>query len=179
VSQTTIFLVLFTVFWRIQEKHVEIWSNRSLLYLQASTATLGSRKILKYKLNEHFKRVYKVFLFSKAKATHLGPTQPPRIPRNSGPLSTELSSRGMKLSALFNDDVSTALVTYEWTSTGQRWIDTDDRKSYSNHIPVAMSLLSPQIPQGMAWDWTHASAVRDRTAKSWSLPLTSTHLQLQ
>ena len=89
--------------------------------------------LLKYKLNEHFKRAYKVLLFSKAKSTHLGPTQPSHIPRKSGSLSKKLWSRGVKLSALFNDDVCTALVTDEWTSTEQRWIDTDDRKPYRKH----------------------------------------------
>jgi hypothetical protein len=146
-----------------------------LLYLQASTATLYSCSLLKCKLNEHFKWAYKVFLFSKAKETHLGPTQPLRIPRKSGSLSMKLCSHGVKLSALFKDDVCTASVTHEWTSTEQRWNDNDERKSYRN-ILLAKPLFNTNLT-GNGWDWTHASAVSGTTAESWRLLLNSTHLQ--
>jgi hypothetical protein len=62
---------------------------------------------------EYFKWAYKVFLLSKAKVAHLGPTHPLLIPRKPESLSTKLCSRGVKLSALFKDDVRTASVTDE------------------------------------------------------------------
>ena len=148
----------------------------TLLYLvQASPATFRSCRLLKYKLNKHFKRGYKVFLFSKAKATHLGPTQPPRILRKSGSLSKKLYRRDVKLSALFND----VHVQRWWRMNklvlrkGGSILTIENR---TGNISVPMPLLSSQIPQRIVWDWNHASAVRDRTAKLWNLPVTSIHL---
>jgi hypothetical protein len=54
---------------------------------------------------------------------------------------------------------------------GVRWNEIYRGKpKYSGGKPVPVPLFSPQIPHGLTWDWTRASAVRCRRLTAWATP---------
>jgi hypothetical protein len=51
-----------------------------------------------------------------------------------------------------------------------RWNETDRGKpKYSGEKPVPVPLCPPQIPHGLTWDRTRASAVRGRRLTAWAM----------
>jgi hypothetical protein len=78
-----------------------------------------------------------------------------------------LSVFGLSLSAPFNDASSSlnhvTSVTDKSVSMEHWWNDIDRRK------PLPVPLCPPQVPRGLAWDWSWASAVGGQQLTSWDM----------